>query len=130
MNILDENLMDSQFHILRGWHIKVNRIGHEIGSLGMKDEDIIPLLHQSRSATFFTRDLGFYERNFCHPNYCIVCLAVGQHEIASFIRRFLKHPAFDTHSKRRGKVIRLTHTGMRVLQLHAEKDEELIWQAQ
>jgi hypothetical protein len=38
MNILDENIMESQSQVLRGWHIKVQRIGHEVGFLGMKDE--------------------------------------------------------------------------------------------
>lgn len=93
----------------------------------MKDEAILPLLHRSRSVTFFTRDLGFYEKNFCHPNYSIVTLTVGQYEVASFIRRFLKHPALRTQSKRKGKVVRVTHTGMRIWQLHAEKEEELAW---
>ncbi len=127
MNILDENIMESQVQLLRSWRIKSYKIGYEIGSLGMKDEDIIPLLHQLRSATFFTRDLGFYKSNFCHLNYCIVTLTIGQNEVANFIRRFLKHPAFNTHSKRKGKVVRVTHIGMRILQLHAEKEEELAW---
>ncbi len=127
MNVLDENLMDSQSQLLRSWHIKVHRIGHEIGFLGMKDENIISLLHQLRSATFFTRDLGFYERSLCHPSYCIVCLAVGQHEVASFIRRFLKHPAFNSYSKRKGMVIRVTHIGMRMWQLHNEREIDLTW---
>jgi len=127
MNILDENIIESQIQLLRSWGIKAHRIGHEIGSLGMKDESILPLLHQLRFSTFFTRDLGFYEKNFCHPNYCIVNLTVGQNEVASFIRRFLKHPALHTQSKRKGKVVRLTHTGMRIWQLHAEKEAELAW---
>jgi len=96
MNILDENLMDSQTQILRGWHIKVQRIGHEVGFLGI-------------------------------PNYCIVCLSVCQHEVASFIRRFLKHRAFDDNKKRIGKVVRISHVGMRIWQLHAEKEEKIGW---
>ncbi len=78
MNILDENIMHSQIQVLRNRRIKVNQIGHEIGSLGMKDDAIIQLLHQIRYATFFTRDLGFYGRRFCHENYCMVCLSVEQ----------------------------------------------------
>lgn len=106
MNILDENLMDSQTQILRGWHIKVQRIGDEVGFLG---------------------DLGFYERFLCHPNYCIVCLSVGQQEVASFIRRFLRHQAFDNNKKRIGKVFRISHVGIRIWQLHAEKEEKIGW---
>lgn len=50
--------------------------GHEIGRQGMKDEEIIPLLHKLHRATFFTRDLGFYKRHLLHPNYCLVRVIV------------------------------------------------------
>ncbi len=127
MNVLDENIPESQRQLLRSWRIQVRRIGHEIGSIGMADEAIISLLHQLRLATFFTRDLGFHESGLCHPNYCLVCMAVDQYELASFIRRFLQHPAFNTHNKRMGKVIRVSHAGIRIWQLHANKEEELEW---
>jgi hypothetical protein len=127
MNALDENIPDSQRQLLRSWRIRVRQIGHEIGRQGMDDDEIIPLLHQIGSVTFFTRDLGFYHRDLCYTNYCLVCLAVGQYEVASFIRRFLRHPALNTQAKRMGKVIRVTHTGMRMWQLHAEKEEEMAW---
>jgi len=127
MNVLDENLPDSQRQLMRSWRIRVRQIGHEIGRQGMKDEEIIPSLHQLSPVTFFTRDLGFYHRHLCHINYCLVCLAVGQYEVARFIRRFLKYPAFNTQAKRMGKVIRVGHTGIRIWQVHAEKEEELMW---
>ncbi len=127
MNILDENILDSQQQLLRSWRIRTQQIGHGVGRQGMKDEEIIPVLHQRRPVTFFTRDLGFYNTHLCHAGYCLVTLAVGQYEAASFIRRFLRHPALNTQVKRMGKVIRVTHTGMRVWQLHAEESEELAW---
>lgn len=37
-------------------------IGFDVGRKGMKDEAIIPFLHELRDTTFFTRDLGFYDR--------------------------------------------------------------------
>ncbi len=127
MNLLDENIPESQRQLLRSWRIQIRQIGHEIGSKGMKDEAIISLLHRFHSVTFFTRDLGFYERKLCHANYCLVCLGVGQYEVASFIRRFLNQPSFNTAAKRMGKVIRITHRGMRIWQIHAEKENELEW---
>ena len=96
MNILDENIPESQRLLLRSWRIRVQQIGHELGHSGMKDEGIIPLLHQLRIPSFFTHDLDFYDHQLCHAGYCVVCLAVGQFETASFIRRFLQHPVFDT----------------------------------
>jgi hypothetical protein len=85
------------------------------------------LLHRLRHVTFFTRDLGFYRRDLCHANYCVVCLAVGPYEAASFIRRLLRHPALDTKTKRMGKVLLVAHTGLRLWQLHAIKERELQW---
>jgi hypothetical protein len=127
MNILDENIPDSQRLLLRSWRIKVFQIGHEVSHQGIKDEDIIPLLHRLRTVTFFTRDMGFYHRHVCHIDYCLVCLSVGQYEVASFIRRFLRHPSFNTKAKRIGKVIRLTHLGLHVWRLHAEREETIDW---
>lgn len=127
MNILDENIPDSQRQLLRSWRIRVRQIGYEVGRQGMKDEGIIPLLHKIGQVNFFTRDMGFYNRYLCHTNYCLVCLAVGQYEVASFIRRFLRYPAFNTLAKRMGKVIKVTHNGMQVWKIHAEEEEKLAW---
>jgi hypothetical protein len=125
--ILDENIPDSQRQILRGWRIRVHQIGHEVGRQGIKDEQIVPLLHKLPASTFCTRDLGFYKRQLCHARYCLVCLAVGQYETASFIRRFLRHPVFRKETKRLGKVIRVTHTGIRIWKLRADEEEEQVW---
>jgi hypothetical protein len=127
MNVLDENIPNSQRQILRNWRIRVQQIGYEVGRQGMKDEEIIPLLHKISPTTFFTRDLGFYHPNLCHNSYCLVCLSVGQYETASFVRRFLRHPAFKTRAKRMGKVIRLSQIGMQIWRIHSEKPKEIIW---
>lgn len=127
MNVLDENIPNSQRQLLRSWRIRMYQIGHEVGRQGMKDEEIIPLLHRLRSVTFFTRDLGFYRRQLCHDRYCLVCLAVGQYEAASFIRRLLRHPTCNTQAKRMGKVIKLDHMRIRIWQLHVDKEEKLVW---
>jgi len=82
VNVLDENIVESQRQLLRSWRIHVRQIGHEIGRAGMQDEEIIALLRRTRSTTFFTRDLRFYETRNRARDYCIVCLAVGQHEVA------------------------------------------------
>ncbi len=127
MNILDENIIESQRQLLLSWRIHVRQIGHEICDQGIKDENIITYLHQAKQATLFSRDLGFYNRKFCHLNYCLVCLDVGKNETASFVRRFLQHSDFNTKAKRMGKVLRVSHIGMRVWQLNANKEECLLW---
>ena len=127
MNILDEHIPEGQRQLLRSWRIKAKQIGHDTGRQSMKDEEIIPFLHQLRHTTFLTRDLGFYDRHLCHANYCLVILAVGQYEAASFIRRFLQHPEFKTKSKRMGKVVRITHNDIQIWQLYGGKEEHIKW---
>ena len=36
MNILDENIPESQRQLLRSWRIRTQQIGHELGRRGMK----------------------------------------------------------------------------------------------
>ncbi len=127
MNVLDENILKNQRQILRSWRIPIRQIGYDVGRKGMKDDEIIPLLLQLRRPTFFTRDLGFYERSLCHARYCLVCMAVGRHEAATFIRRLLQHPEFNTQAKRMGTVIRISRAGLRVWRLHAEQEIALSW---
>lgn len=129
MNVLDENIVASQRQLLQKWRVKFSQIGWEIGRVGLQDEEIIALLHQLGPVTFFTLDIDFYHRHLCHARYCIVYLDVRKREAASFIRRFLRHPAFGTKAKRMGTVIRLTSAMLQVWRLHAEHEEELTWPA-
>ena len=65
MNILDENVPESQPVLLRSWRIAFRQIGQDVGRMGMKDDEIIPLLHQLDRPTFFTLDgdfFGLYDR--------------------------------------------------------------------
>jgi len=59
---------------------------------GIKDEDIIPLLHRLRWVTFFTQDEGFFQSALCHLAYCLVWLDVRADDAAYYTRLFLKHP--------------------------------------
>lgn len=127
MNLLDENIPEHQRQLLRSWRIPVRQIGREVGRKGLQDEAIIPLLHTLPRPTFFTRDDGFYQRDLCHRAYCLVYLAVGQYEAASFVRRFLRHPAFATHARRRGSVVRVSFRALHVWRLHQESEADLGW---
>lgn len=93
----------------------------------MQDDAIVPFLHQHPCPTFFTRDLGFYERSLCHSGYCLVSLAVDKNEVAFFVRRLLRHPGFDTKAKRMGAVIRVSGRGLWVWRLHAAEETFLDW---
>lgn len=125
MNILDENIVANQRERLKGWHIPIRHVGYDIRKQGLLDDPIIPFLLELRRPTFFTRDLDFYDPNLRHARYCLVCLMVGQYDVATFVRRVLRHPEFDTYAKRMGKVIRATRTNISVWQLHAESEIHL-----
>jgi hypothetical protein len=59
LNLLDENFPKDQLPLLKEWHIPFRRIGQDIARFGVKDPDIIPLLHRHRGVTFFTLDWDF-----------------------------------------------------------------------
>jgi len=127
VNILDENILDSQRLLLRSSRVPVRQIGHELGHRGMMDVNILPFLLRLHRPTLFTRDLGFFDRANCHARYSVVCLAVGQYEVAHFIRRFLRHPQFATQAQRLGCVIRVMETGLVVWRLHADRELRVPW---
>jgi hypothetical protein len=127
VNVLDENILESQRQLLRSWGISIRQIGVELGRKGLADEEILPLLLTLARPTLFTRDLGLAGQTFCHARYGLVVLAVGQYEVAHFVRRLLRHPSFNTRTKRMGSVIRVMPTGLVVWRLRAEQEVRLAW---
>ncbi len=130
MIVLDENILDGQRLLLDGWNIAVRQIGLDVGRKGLQDGQIVVLLRRLRQATFFTRDRGFYTPSLRHPHYAIVVAAVGQYEVAAFIRRFLRHPLFDAHANRAGRVLRVAPTGITYWQLRQEDEKVAGWEGQ
>lgn len=124
MNILDANIIASQRDQLRAWRIPFRQIGVELADQGIADENIIPLLHQIRGVTFFTRDQDFFAANLCHPAYCLAFLNVPQAEAADYIRRFLRHPTFHTQAQRMGLVARLHPGGVQFWQMRKRGDAD------
>jgi hypothetical protein len=112
LNLLDENFPKDQLPLLKQWRIPFRGIGHDVARLGVKDSDIVPLLHRHRGVTFFTLDWDFFNDALCHPAYGLVCLNVRADDAAHFMRRFLKHPSFNTQAKRMGVVARVHHQGV------------------
>ncbi|MBI3853715.1 MAG: hypothetical protein HY298_26010 [Verrucomicrobia bacterium] len=116
MNLLDENFPEDQLPQLRAWRIPVRRIGHDFAQAGVKDPDILPLLHRLGRVTFFSLDWDFFKQSLCHPAYGLVWLDVRADDAAHFLRRFLKHSRFDTQAKRMGTVVRAHHDGFQFWQ--------------
>lgn len=127
MIVLDENITLEQRQLLQSWHISVRHIGYDLGREGIKDAEIIPMFHQLRHLTFFTRDFDFYKRALCHSHYCLVYMAVKPSDVAMYARRLLRHRDFDTQAKRLGAVIRIAQPGLTVWHLHAEKEISFTW---
>jgi hypothetical protein len=127
VNILDEHIPGEQRQLLKSWRISVRHVGHDIGRKGLQDDEIIPLLCRLRYPTFFTLDFGFYQWRLCHERYCLVWMDIYEDEAASFVRRLLRHPEFDTQAKRMGTVIRISGKGLGVWRLHAEKEMQFAW---
>jgi len=128
VNILDEDIDFCEREPLAAWRIHIRQIGVEIGRSGMKDRnDVIPLLHSLRHPTFFTRDHGFYHPTLRHAGYCLVYLDVTVDEVATYVRRFLRHPAFRPQAQRMGKVIRVRHSGITYGQMGDQKVPMVRW---
>jgi len=110
MLVLDENVPAGQRLLLRKWRVQFRVIGVDVAASGTTDENLIPVLHGLSRPTFFSLDRNFYRPGWAHPDYCLVWLDVRRREAAAFIRRFLRHPKFNTRMKRMGNVVRL-HSG-------------------
>ncbi len=102
-------------------------IGGEVAFSGAKDENIIPALHRLPHATFFSLDRDFYRRELAHQAYCLVWLDVRSGHAAEFIRRYLRHPAFDTQAKRMGLVVRVHAAGVEYWRAGKGASEAVPW---
>ena|SRR2546423_409997 len=107
MNLLDENIRHDQGQTLRKWRIPFRFLIYDLARAGIQYPDIIPLLHRGKNPTLFTHDKDFFRRTLSHPGYCLVWLDLYDGDAALFVRRFLRHPEFNSHAKRMGKVVRL-----------------------
>ncbi len=128
MNVLDENISRIQRQLLQDWHVPIRHIGYEIGRKGMKDDEIIPFLLTLRQPTFFTLDWDYFKRSLCHARYSLVYLDVSRDESALFIRRLLKHQAFDTQAKRMGTIIHVAYSGLGVWRFRGHRQVHLRWE--
>src|SRR2546425_962958 len=129
MNVLDENIIASQRAQLRKWRVAFRQIGFELSRSGAEDTQIIPLLLRLNQPTFFTRDFDFFRSKFCHVHYSVVWLNVRPDEAVEFIRRFLKHPQFDTQTKRLGMVARVNASGVQFWRKGKRGLQRVGWEA-
>jgi uncharacterized protein with PIN domain len=127
MNLMDENIIDSQRERLRKWRIPFRHIGYDEARKGIQDDEIASLLRHRRNVTLFSRDQDFYRRRLCHPKCCFVFLDVSKEQAAEYIRKFLRHSEFRTQAQRMGCVIRVSHNEMHLWRLNSEAEETVNW---
>ena len=127
MNLLDENFPEDQAALLRRMGVKVRHFGHDWGTSGTDDADILPILHRQRRITFFTQDSDFCKPWLCHPAYALVILDVGLDDFANMTRRFLRHPDFDSVAKRMGVVAEIRHERILVWRRGVRARESIAW---
>ena len=106
MILLDEQVRSDQRVLLTRFGIAFRQIGKDIAPSGIKDENIIPFLLTLKSPTLFTHDRGFFQQRLTHSGYCLALLSESDIEAAVYIRKFLRHPRFNTNAKRMGVVAR------------------------
>ena len=127
MNLLDENIDDDERVRLQQWGIPCRKIGIDDVRKGIQDDEIASLLRHRNRVTFFSRDADFYRRRLRHPRCCIVQLDVPALQAADYVRKFLRHSAFQTQSQRMGTVVRVSHDAIHLWRLHAETEETISW---
>lgn len=128
MNVLDENVPESQRALLRRKRVAFRQIGHDLGRKGMNDDDIISLLHELDRPTFFTLDGDFYDRRLRHAGYCLVHLDVEDEDAAEYSRRLLRYRELNTKAKRMGSVIRVAPAGLALWRIRQDQERRLAWQ--
>jgi hypothetical protein len=128
VNLLDENIRDDQRDLLKRWRIPFRQVGKEISRSGIKDENLIPLLHRLKRVTFFTQDEDFFEQHLCHDAYGLVHLDVAYSEVAIFMRRFLRHPEFETQASRLAVVAQVRANGVRFWRKFHSGLQAVTWQ--
>jgi hypothetical protein len=129
MLVLDENLPAGQRSLLREWRIPFRVVGADVACSGALDENLVPVLHRLPQPTFVSLDRDFHRPDWAHGRYCLVWLDVRNRLAADYIRRFLKHPLFDTQAKRMGLVARVHADGIEFWQIPRRSRQSVPWPA-
>jgi len=127
MLVLDENLPAGQQRLLLSWRIRFRVIGVDVATWGTDDVALLPALHHLPQPTFFSLDNDFCRPEWAHGRYSLVWLDVRGRQAADFIRRFLRHPAFDSQAKRMGTVVRVHGDGVLFWRLGSRLPSSLLW---
>lgn len=79
------------------------------------DDRVPEILLTLPTPTFLTIDQDFWDRNLCHPNYCILYFALRDKEqkrLPGLLSRLLRLSEFRRRAERMGKVANVGPTGV------------------
>ena len=112
MFLIDENISELEVSRLRRAGIHVRLVGSEVATTGVSDEDLVRALRRLKRPVVFSQDEDFFQFGWAHRAYALVWLDLNPNKVAEYIRRFLRHPEFDTQAKRMGVVARVARGGV------------------
>ncbi|MBI2946681.1 MAG: hypothetical protein HYY23_03485 [Verrucomicrobia bacterium] len=112
MFLIDENVSELEVLRLRKAGVRVRLIGKDVANIGDLDENLIPVLLRLKQPVLFTQDQDFFQFRWLHADYALVWLDTRPTEVAEHVRRFLRHPHFDSQAKRMGTVMRVRASGI------------------
>jgi hypothetical protein len=95
------------------------------------DERVPAILRTLHQPTFVTIDHQFSNARWCHPNYCILYIAlrdVEQQLLPGLLRALLRHPEFRTRARRMGKVARITTTAIECWAFRVRGLQRIEWE--
>jgi hypothetical protein len=127
MLLIDENISELEVARLRKWGIRVRLVGEDVAKIGTTDENVLTALLQLKRPVLFTQDADFFRRRLLHVRYGLVWLDFKPSDVAAQIRRFLKHPQFDTQAKRLGLVARVHPDGVQCWRLGLQRVALIGW---
>ena len=127
MLVLDENLPEEEKLRIKKFVNSVKQIGDDLEISGIKDNEIIKLLHQLKKPTFVTLDSDFFKPDLRHKNYCLIFITVRFFETAKYLRPFLKLEQFNTIAKRIGKVIQISADKIIYWELNSVEMKKISW---
>jgi hypothetical protein len=129
MFVIDENVSELEVLRLRKARIRVRLIGDEIARTGDTDENLLPVLRGLKQPIFFTQDQDFIRFSWLHPDYGLVWLETHPNAVADYVRRFLRHPEFETQAKRLGIVARVRASGVSYWRVGSRQLRHAAWPA-
>jgi hypothetical protein len=130
--VLDDQLdLDVVLAPIRKW-ITVLRLQDLRLRQQILDDRVPAILQTLNQPTFVTIDRGFWQRSWCHPDYCILYFALHREQqklLPGLLRALLRRPEFRSRAARMGKVARVGTLKVEYWQFQKADRQEFLWKA-